>query len=399
MQRSYLIVLIVCGGIFLFAVGFYAFSDSKPGGRTATPPEGVTPADDAGDTAEGAADPERGEYATPPGRSLATGPDNRRSTSRADTTADPPIDRRDADARDGAAEDSGSTLSTLDRLKSTVDRANRADSAADTAEGRPAAAPTGRGEGVTATSRGEVGPGGIADAPRREAGGTDADTEGPPTFTLGGPDDANRDASGESERDTDSPLRDDGDAAANRSAGNRPSRDVAGAANDRGTTASRDSQPDRRPSPEPRESEPRAARDTRSAERSADRTYTVQPGDTLEGIAIQLYGDAVYWDEIAQANPLVDPRRLRVGQELRLPSPAVIEGDAEDEQQIVAPGEVVRYTVRPGDTLSTIARTYYGQATRWRYLYNVNRETIGANPNALQAGDVLEIPPFPEVAE
>ncbi|MDQ3775072.1 MAG: LysM peptidoglycan-binding domain-containing protein [Pseudomonadota bacterium] len=48
-------------------------------------------------------------------------------------------------------------------------------------------------------------------------------------------------------------------------------------------------------------------------------TYTIQHGDTLIAIAAHFYGDASQWSVIAQANPKADPRRLRVGQEIKLP--------------------------------------------------------------------------------
>lgn len=48
-------------------------------------------------------------------------------------------------------------------------------------------------------------------------------------------------------------------------------------------------------------------------------TYTIRHGDTLMAIAAQCYGDASQWTVIAQANPDADPRRLRVGQEIKLP--------------------------------------------------------------------------------
>jgi LysM repeat protein len=48
-------------------------------------------------------------------------------------------------------------------------------------------------------------------------------------------------------------------------------------------------------------------------------TYTIQRGDTLIAIAGRFYGDASQWSVIARANPRADPRRLRVGQEIKLP--------------------------------------------------------------------------------
>lgn len=46
------------------------------------------------------------------------------------------------------------------------------------------------------------------------------------------------------------------------------------------------------------------------------------------------------------------------------------------------------YTVRPGDTLSSLAASY---GTSWRTIYTDNRDTIGANPNVLRVGQLLSI--------
>ncbi|MCU9847895.1 transporter substrate-binding domain-containing protein [Defluviimonas sp. WL0024] len=50
-----------------------------------------------------------------------------------------------------------------------------------------------------------------------------------------------------------------------------------------------------------------------------------------------------------------------------------------------------RYTVQPGDTLSSISRTAYGDYNFQR-IFNANRDTIGGNPNLIEKGTMLEIP-------
>jgi phage tail protein X len=52
------------------------------------------------------------------------------------------------------------------------------------------------------------------------------------------------------------------------------------------------------------------------------------------------------------------------------------------------------YTVRAGDTLSTIAQRFYGNAADWQVIYQANRSVI-QNPNLIYAGEVLEIPSDP----
>jgi len=54
---------------------------------------------------------------------------------------------------------------------------------------------------------------------------------------------------------------------------------------------------------------------------TAARTYTVQPGDTLYGIAVRYYGNGQRWHDIQAANldSVRDPRMLRPGMVLRIP--------------------------------------------------------------------------------
>jgi nucleoid-associated protein YgaU len=50
------------------------------------------------------------------------------------------------------------------------------------------------------------------------------------------------------------------------------------------------------------------------------------------------------------------------------------------------------YTVEAGDTLRSIAQRVYGDAEQWRRIYDANRETIGPDPDTLNAGTRLRIP-------
>lgn len=54
---------------------------------------------------------------------------------------------------------------------------------------------------------------------------------------------------------------------------------------------------------------------------SSTRSYTVQPGDTLSGIAQKFYGKAGEYNKIFQANrdKLTDADHIRPGQELVIP--------------------------------------------------------------------------------
>ena len=50
------------------------------------------------------------------------------------------------------------------------------------------------------------------------------------------------------------------------------------------------------------------------------------------------------------------------------------------------------YTVRPGDSLSKIAKSLMGDAKKWRVLYEANKEVVGSNPDLIHPGQVLKIP-------
>lgn len=49
------------------------------------------------------------------------------------------------------------------------------------------------------------------------------------------------------------------------------------------------------------------------------------------------------------------------------------------------------YTVQSGDTLSKIARQYYGDAGQWHKIFEANRGTI-SDPDKIQVGQRLTIP-------
>lgn len=63
-----------------------------------------------------------------------------------------------------------------------------------------------------------------------------------------------------------------------------------------------------------------------------------------------------------------------------------------DELLAPASGGGKTYTVKRGDSLSTISQKQYGTAKRWREIYNANKARIGKNPNKLRPGMKLIIP-------
>ena len=111
------------------------------------------------------------------------------------------------------------------------------------------------------------------------------------------------------------------------------------------------------------------------------RTYTVQPGDTLSGIAQQQLGNASRWPEIFLLNRSIisHPDRISPGQVLTLP------GDA----PMQPPPRL--YIVRRGDTLSGIAQRELGNANRWPEIFERNRDVI-SDPDRIFPDQVLVLP-------
>ena len=50
------------------------------------------------------------------------------------------------------------------------------------------------------------------------------------------------------------------------------------------------------------------------------------------------------------------------------------------------------YTVKKGDSLSAIARQVYGDAGKWKKIYEANKGVIGGNPNLIYPGQTYIIP-------
>ena len=59
-----------------------------------------------------------------------------------------------------------------------------------------------------------------------------------------------------------------------------------------------------------------------------------------------------------------------------------------------APVATQTYTVRPGDTLSSIAERFYRNPGDWQWIYAANRSKV-SNPNSIYAGERLTIPNGP----
>src|SRR6516164_2468338 len=105
--------------------------------------------------------------------------------------------------------------------------------------------------------------------------------------------------------------------------------------------------------------------------------YTVQPGDTLSGIAAAL-GVRGGWPALYAAN------RARIGSDPDVIRPGTV---------LAVPGRpsLARYTVVAGDTLAAIAAALAVRGG-WPALYAANRARIGPDPGVIRPGTMLAIP-------
>ena len=100
-------------------------------------------------------------------------------------------------------------------------------------------------------------------------------------------------------------------------------------------------------------------------------TYVVQPGDNLYRIGLMF---DVSWVEIADANGIVNPNRIVVGQELTIPT------------ETPEPSPQVTHTVERGETLFTISLRY---GVPWT---DIAEENDLASPYVIYPGQTLVIP-------
>lgn len=135
---------------------------------------------------------------------------------------------------------------------------------------------------------------------------------------------------------------------------------------------------------------PSSDRDAREPEATAETVrYTVKRGDSLWSIARDRLGDGTRYTELVRLNDTVlggRPDFITPGTVLQLPAtnPAATDADT--------------YVVRPGDTLSAIAKTTLGHSDRYPEILDASRHTVqpdGAyltDPDLIRPGWILTIP-------
>ncbi len=119
---------------------------------------------------------------------------------------------------------------------------------------------------------------------------------------------------------------------------------------------------------------------------AAQRTVSVQRGDSLWKLAQQNLGRGNRWHELLAVNPsIADPNQIRAGAHLVLPaagSSSVAKDDGSNAATTVK--------VRKGDTLWTLAKLNLGHSSAWPCLAAANPSL--RDPNRIYEGQSLQLP-------
>lgn len=143
------------------------------------------------------------------------------------------------------------------------------------------------------------------------------------------------------------------------------------------------------------------------ASKTAGTTYVVKSGDSPARIAKRQLGSESRVNEILALNPGINPKNLKVGQELILPAGAAPATASVEPVKVAAAKPVTAsapkatpapkatakggrsYKVQKGDTLSAIARRELGAASRSSEIQALNP---GLDPAKLKVGQSITLP-------
>jgi nucleoid-associated protein YgaU len=85
------------------------------------------------------------------------------------------------------------------------------------------------------------------------------------------------------------------------------------------------------------------------------------------------------WNQIKTVNPAYDDITADITVDSTLPQPSPASGPKQT------------YKVQPGDSLSKIAKEFYGNAEEYMRIFEANKDTL-KDPNKIQTGQELVIP-------
>ncbi|MGD9226223.1 MAG: tetratricopeptide repeat protein, partial [Desulfobacterales bacterium] len=131
--------------------------------------------------------------------------------------------------------------------------------------------------------------------------------------------------------------------------------------------------------------------------------HTLKADETISTLAERYYGDYRKFHLIAEYNELEDATKVTVGQEIKIPviegtpiiaDPATIQTDSDVPSEAL-PGEIITvkrfiiHTVQPEETLSKLAKMYYGDFKKFDVISKFNSIENGTS---LRVGQEIKIP-------
>jgi nucleoid-associated protein YgaU len=150
----------------------------------------------------------------------------------------------------------------------------------------------------------------------------------------------------------------------------------------------------------------------RPAQPIAKVTYhTVKEGETLSDISSQYYNTSKHYQLIYNANKQRIPNVNSVRHGVRIVIPSLPGAQQATQQPVAAqnpipstpathapqapvanrPASVKTYVIQESDTLSSIAKKYYGSSKAWYKLYQLNKDRI-SNPDRVKPGMEINVP-------
>jgi tetratricopeptide (TPR) repeat protein len=130
--------------------------------------------------------------------------------------------------------------------------------------------------------------------------------------------------------------------------------------------------------------------------------HVLQPNESLSSLADKYYGDYRKFHLIAEFNEIQDATRVRVGQEIKVPVLQGVPIIAEPDQIVTEGGKPGRlpesvitvkgyalHTIEPGDSLSKLAKEYYGDYKHYDLIAKFNGI---ADVTGIRVGQEIKIP-------
>jgi len=98
--------------------------------------------------------------------------------------------------------------------------------------------------------------------------------------------------------------------------------------------------------------------------------HALKPGETVADVAKAFYGDRDKAILLLKYNRIPDPKKILPGTRIAIP-------------------KIIRYTIKKGDTLASIAHTFLGNHRRYQVLASINHLD---SPEAISIGKAIRIP-------